>query len=129
VQESARRQIAAASGGWPAAQAGWTVVLLGAGDRDSAERFAASLKDSGVEGGVISPEQRPDLGSLWLVFSGVQSTQADALAHATELRPRYPGAFTRFVPQGPTASARTRPSRSLAAKAPTSAAPAQPPPG
>jgi hypothetical protein len=112
VQGSARRQIAAAAGGWPATQAGWTVVLLGAGDRGSAERFAASLKDSGVEAGVISPERRPDLGSLWIVFSGVQPDQARALAHATELRARYPGAFTRFIPA-----------------ATTSGAPAQPPPG
>jgi hypothetical protein len=112
VQDSARRQIAAAAGGWPATQAGWTVVLLGAGDRDSAARFAASLKDSGVEAGVISPEQRPDLGSLWLVFSGVQADQAGAQTHVAELRARYPGAFSRFIPA-----------------APTSGAPAQPPPG
>jgi hypothetical protein len=98
--------------GWPAAQAGWTVVLLAAADRASAETFAHDATGAGVESGLISPEERPDLGTLWLVFSGVHPDQAGAAAAATQLRLRYPGGYVRYVP-----------------RAPSSGAPAQTPPG
>jgi hypothetical protein len=109
LNERARRQIAQAAPRWPATQAGWTVVLLGSADRVSAERFAASLKSSGVEAGILSPEQRPDLGTLWTVFSGVYGDQAAAVAATAELRLRYPGAFTRYVPTAPTSAAAAPP--------------------
>ena len=109
LNERARRQIAQAAAGWPAAQAGWTVVLLGSADRASAERFAAEVKGSGVEAGILSPEQRPDLGSLWTVFAGVYGDQAAAVAAAAELRLRYPAAFTRYVPTAPTSAAAAPP--------------------
>jgi septal ring-binding cell division protein DamX len=112
TQERARRQIAAGAGGWPASQAGWTVVLLASSDRSTAEGFAAQARSAGIEAGVISPLERPELGTLWTVFSGVHPDQAGAAQAVSELRTRYPNAFTRFVPA-----------------APTSAAPAQPQPG
>lgn len=112
AQRRARDQLAAAASAWPAAKAGWTVVLLGAGDRDSAENYARTLQDAGVDAGVISPTERPDLGTLWLVFSGVHPDQAGALLDAANLRARYPGAYTRYIPT-----------------APSGGAPALPPPG
>jgi hypothetical protein len=113
MQRRAREQLAAAASGWPATQAGWTVVLLASADRDSAKRFAAALGERGEDAGLISPEERPDLGSLWIVFSGVHPDQASALAATTRLRALgYPNAFTRLIP-----------------KAPSNGAPARPPPG
>jgi SPOR domain len=93
---------------WPASRAAWTVQLFG-GDRDGARRFAAELERSGVEAAAISPEQRPDLGSLWTVVSGVHGDEAAAVAAANELRQRYPGAFSRYVPQAPTTGAAAQP--------------------
>ena len=84
-------------------------VLLGAGDQDSAERYAQSLEDSGVDAGVISPTERPDLGTLWLVFSGVHPDQAGALTDAANLRTRYPGAYTRYIPTAPSGGAPSQP--------------------
>jgi hypothetical protein len=105
AQRRASRQVASALPGWPAAQAGWTVVLLGAADRASAETFAHGVADEGVEAGVISPEERPDLGTLWLVFSGVHPDQAGAAAAAAQLRLRYPGGYLRYVPTAPSGGA------------------------
>jgi hypothetical protein len=112
AQRQARDQLAAARSGWPAGQSGWTTVLLGAADRGVAESYAQQLGDEGVDAGVISPQERPDLGTLWLVFYGVRGDQQSALADATRLRAHIPGAYVRFVP-----------------RAPSTAAPAQPPPG
>jgi cell division septation protein DedD len=112
AQRKARRQVVTALPGWPADQAGWTVVLLGASDKASAENLARGLKGAGVDAGLISPEERPDTGTLWLVYSGVYPDQATASAQATKLRLRYPGVYARYVPT-----------------APSSGAPAQTPPG
>jgi sporulation related protein len=112
AQRQARDQLAAARSGWPAAQAGWTTILLGAADRGVAENYAQQLSDEGVDSGVISPQKRPDLGTLWLVFTGVRPDQQTALADATRLRAHIAGAYVRFIP-----------------RAPSTGAPAQPPPG
>src|SRR4051794_40630249 len=122
----AGEHVAAAIPGWPAGQAGWTVVVLGAGDRASAESFAHGLKDAGVDAGLISPEERPDTGTLWLVFSGVHPDQAAAAAEATDLRLRYPGAYARYVGKA-VGTHSAEPSAS--ARAPSGGAPAQTPPG
>jgi SPOR domain len=112
AQRQARDQLAAARSGWPARQAGWTTILLGAADRGVADAYAQQLSDEGVDAGVISPQERPDLGTLWLVFYGVRQDQQTALADATRLRAHITGAYVRFIP-----------------RAPSTAAPAQPPPG
>jgi hypothetical protein len=109
AQRRARTQLATAVAGWPATQAGWTVVLLGTADRASANDLARSLEDAGVNAGVISPDERPDLGTLWLVYSGVHPDEAGALADANALRPRFPGAYTRFIPRAPSGGAPARP--------------------
>jgi hypothetical protein len=109
AQRRARDQLAAAASAWPAAKAGWTVVLLGTGDRGSAQNYAQSLEEAGVDAGVISPTERPDLGTLWLVFSGVHPDQAGALTDAANLRTRYPGAYTRYIPTAPSGGAPSQP--------------------
>jgi hypothetical protein len=112
AQRKARQQLARALPGWPDTQAGWTVVLLGASDKASAESFAHEQKAAGVDVGLLSPQERPDTGTLWLVYSGVYPDQVTASAQATKLRLRYSGSYARYVPT-----------------APSSAAPAQTPPG
>ncbi len=109
AQRRARDQLAAAASAWPAAKAGWTVVLLGSADRTIAENYARSLQDAGVDAGVISPTERPDLGTLWLVFSGVRPDQAGALTDAANLRGRYPGAYARYIPTAPSGGAPAQP--------------------
>jgi hypothetical protein len=109
AQRRARDQLAAAASAWPAAKAGWTVVLLGTGDRDSAENYAQSLKDAGVDAGVISPTERPDLGTLWLVFSGVHPDQAGAVTDAANLSAGGHSGYTRYIPTAPSGGAPAQP--------------------
>jgi SPOR domain len=105
AQRRARTQLATAIPGWPATQAGWTVVLLGTSDPRSADDLARQLGDSGVDAGVISPAERPDLGTLWLVYAGVRKDQQSAIADVTRLRANFSGAYVRFVPTAPNAGA------------------------
>jgi hypothetical protein len=109
AQRRARDQLAAAASAWPAAKAGWTVVLLGTSDRASAESYAQTLKDTGVDAGVISPTERPDLGTLWLVFSGVHPDQAGALTDAANLRAHGRNGYARFIPTAPSGGVPAQP--------------------
>jgi SPOR domain len=98
-REKARRALAGRRAVWPAGRSGYTVVLVNAGDRQSAARTAADLRAQGVDAGVLSSDEHPILGTnMQLVYSGVYETQAEASAALAELSARFPGAFVRFVP-------------------------------
>jgi pyruvate/2-oxoglutarate dehydrogenase complex dihydrolipoamide acyltransferase (E2) component len=94
----ARTQLAASAGTWPAGQVGWTVVLSSMSDEASAEDFARDVEDSGVNAGVLSPEDHPALGTgVWYVFSGQYADQLEAGEAGAELALSYPGAYTQYV--------------------------------
>jgi hypothetical protein len=95
---AARRQLARSAGTWPAGREGWTVVLVNTGDEASARSFAQSVEESGVEAGVLSTAEHPNIGGdLWLVFSGVYDDQAEAGEAAVELEAQFGAAYPQFV--------------------------------
>jgi sporulation related protein len=94
----ARRQLAMSAGDWPAGREGWTVVLVNTGDEESARSYAQSVEESGVEAGVLSAAEHPNLGSdLWIVFSGVYDDQLEAGNAAAELQTKFGAAYPQFV--------------------------------
>jgi hypothetical protein len=94
----ARRQLAMSAGDWPAGREGWTVVLVNTDTEASARSYAQSVEESGVEAGVLSAAEHPNLGGdLWLVFSGVYDDQLEAGNAAAELQAQFGAAYPQLV--------------------------------
>jgi hypothetical protein len=84
--------------GWPANRNGFTVVLLSAGDEASARNSARNVGDQGVDAGVLRSDDYSSLEpNLWIVFSGVYKTRAQAERAAARLGTRFSGAYPQFV--------------------------------
>jgi hypothetical protein len=86
------------AGDWPAGREGWTVVLVNTDTEASARSYAQSVEESGVEAGVLSAAEHPNLGGdLWLVFSGVYDDQLEAGNAAAELQAQFGAAYPQLV--------------------------------
>jgi septal ring-binding cell division protein DamX len=90
-----------ASGGivsWPSGRNGFTVVLLAAGDRASARKFATNARRGGAEVGVLRSDDFSSLEKgFWLVFSGVYRSQGQAQRASARLGRRFSGAYAQYV--------------------------------
>jgi len=85
---------------WPARRDAFTVVILSAEDRPSAQAFARSANQAGVPAGVLRADDYPALAAstgFFIVFVGSYPNQAGADREATRLSRRFPGAFPQFV--------------------------------
>jgi len=82
---------------WPKGVTGYTVVLVTTGDRPAARRVALEAARSGLEAGLLNSNDY-DLGTdLWIVFAGRFDSRAGANRQASNLAPRYPGAYAQLV--------------------------------
>jgi len=92
-----------ASQDWPQGKSGYTVVLASFSQSHYSERDAQTratqAQSRGVSSGVIDSDDFSSLTSgLWVVFSGIYDTEAQATAHQAEVRGKgYQGAYTRQV--------------------------------
>lgn len=83
---------------WPANTNGYTVILLTTGDRAGAAAAARTLRQQGVEVGVLESSRYPSLPKgYWNVFYGAYPTRAGAEATAARLKGNYPGAYPQYV--------------------------------
>jgi septal ring-binding cell division protein DamX len=83
---------------WPSGRNGFTVVLLSAGDRASARKFAEGARKDGVKIGVLRTDDFSSLEKgFWLVFSGVYASREQAQRANARLGRRFSGAYPQFV--------------------------------
>lgn len=92
------------AGAWPSGKTGWTVIVFGYPAQARANQSAADLQAKNIESGVLFSS---DYGSLcpgiWVVFSGVFDTKAQADTHLDELVEKgYGGMYARKIATGGT---------------------------
>jgi hypothetical protein len=90
-QPQAPAQSAATKGSWPAGESGWTVVLvsypLSGGKAPAAQTAAAARKTNLPQVGVLESSDYASLQpGYFVVFSGVYSSEADAVAALPQAR-------------------------------------------
>lgn len=88
---------------WPSGQSGWTVILASLKkDRyseDDANQRAVDAQGDGVSAGVLSSDDFSNLQEgLWVVFSGVYTSESEAESHLSEVKSAgYEGAYVRQI--------------------------------
>lgn len=84
---------------WPSGKTGWTVIVFGYGDQSRANQAAADLQAKSIESGVLFSTDFASLcPGIWVVFSGVFDTRAQADARQQELIGKgYAGMYSRKV--------------------------------
>lgn len=81
---------------WPAGETAWTAILSSVRSESDARAASDRVAASGEPSGVLLSSDFPDLRpGFWVVFSGTFDDRAAAIAQATRLRPRFPGAYAR----------------------------------
>jgi hypothetical protein len=81
---------------WPAGTTAWTAILSSVRDEGDARAAKQTLIDEGEEAGVLPSDDFSDLRpGYWVLFSGTFSDRATAIAHASDLRGDFPGAYAR----------------------------------
>jgi sporulation related protein len=83
---------------WPRGTSAWTAVLSSVRSESDARAAKARLRAAGEPAGVLDSSDFPDLRpGYWVVFSGRYQDRARAIAQATALRDRFPGAYARRI--------------------------------
>jgi hypothetical protein len=83
---------------WPAGTSAWTAVLSSVRSESDARAAKARLRAAGEPAGVLFSSDFPDLRpGYWVVFSGRYQDRSSAIAQATALRGRFPGAYARRI--------------------------------
>ena len=91
---------ASSSDDWPAGKDGWTVIVAGYKDDEAkAHKLAADLVANGFKSGVLlSTNYRSLCPGIWVAFSGIFETRAQAEAHQAELSAKsYQSTYAREV--------------------------------
>jgi hypothetical protein len=83
---------------WPVGTSGWTAVISSVGDPQEAADTRDQAVSEGVGAKILLSDDHPGLTpGLYVVYVGVFGERAAAIAQATRLRDRYPGAYARFI--------------------------------